>query len=83
MALDEEDRAGGIDARGDERRCHLARVATHLLGVLHRGQRMLVDDAIDALEAVLQPHPIADGTQIIAELNAMGRLDAGKDAAVH
>ena len=31
---------------------------------------MLVDQAIDALVVRLQPHPVADGAEIVAEMDA-------------
>ena len=44
-----------------------------------RGQRMQVDDAVDAVVAVLQRDEVADGAEIVAEMQIAGRLDAGKD----
>ena len=44
-----------------------------------RGQRMQVDDAIDAVVVVLQRDEFADGAEIVAEMQIAGRLDAGKD----
>ena len=41
--------------------------------------RMQVDDAIDAVVALLQLHEAADRAEIIAEMEVAGRLDAGKD----
>src|SRR5690606_14681406 len=38
-----------------------------------------VDDAIDAVGAVLQGDEFADGAEIVAEMQVPGRLDAGKD----
>lgn len=57
VALHEEDRALGIDPAGEQCCCHLARIRAHRFGIVDRGERVLIDDAIDALEAVLQPHP--------------------------
>ena len=31
--------------------------------------------------SLLQPHPVADGAEIVAEVQVAGRLDAGEDAA--
>jgi hypothetical protein len=38
-----------------------------------------VDDAENALEVVLQLNPVPNGSEIIAEMQVAGRLDAGKD----
>jgi hypothetical protein len=40
---------------------------------------MQVNDAIDAVMALLQSDESADGAEIIAEMQIAGRLDAGKD----
>jgi hypothetical protein len=50
----------GIDAGGEHRGRHLARVGASL-GILPDGDGVQVDDAVDALELVLQAHPVADG----------------------
>src|SRR3954469_376941 len=44
---------------------------------------MQIDHAEDALVLLLHPHPVPDGTQIVAEMQGVGRLDAGEDAAFH
>ena len=44
-----------------------------------RGQRMQVDDAIDAVGSVLQGDEFLDGAEIVAEMQIAGRLYAGKD----
>jgi hypothetical protein len=41
---------------------------------------MQVDDAEDTVELVLQPDPIADCAQIIAEMQVAGGLNAGENA---
>ena len=44
-----------------------------------RGQRMQVDDAIDAVVAVLQGDEFLERAEIVAEMEMAGGLDAGKD----
>src|SRR5207237_5256215 len=48
--------------------------------ILRLCQGMQVDDTEDAVEVALQRHPIADGAEIVAEMQIAGRLDAGEDA---
>ena len=78
LALVEDDVLLRIDAAGDERRGHLADVARQLGRVLPDRDRVQVDDAIDAVVAVLQLHEFLDGAEIIAEMQVSGRLHAGK-----
>src|SRR6185437_11140968 len=58
----------------------LARLVAQLRRILPGGNGVHVDDAIEAVELVLQLHPVADGAEIVAEMQVAGRLDAGKDA---
>ena len=43
------------------------------------GDRVHVDDAVDAIMRLLQLHEIRDCAEIIAEMQIAGRLHAGKD----
>ncbi len=78
-ALVEDDVLLRIDAGRQERRRHLARRADQLGRILPDGDRVLVDDAIDAIVARLQLREAADGAEIVAEMQIAGRLDARKD----
>ena len=81
LALVENDGTLGIDARGQERRRHLARLRLQLLGILPRGDGVQIDDAVDALIVGLQADEVADGAEIVSEMEIARRLNAGKDAA--
>ena len=83
MALHEKGRLLRVYAARQQRCRHFARIGDHGVGILDSDERMQVDDAIDALIIILQLYPIADCSQIVAELDAMGGLDARKDTAVH
>ena len=76
--LVEDDVLFGIDARGDEGGGNRADLAAQIVMHQLRGQRMQVDDAIDAVIAILQRDELADRAEIIAEMQIAGRLDAGK-----
>ena len=78
--LIEDDAALGVDAGGDVGGGDLARVASQNLRVLRQGQGVQVDDAEDALELLLLGHPVAQGTQIVAQMQLAGRLHAREDA---
>ena len=68
-----------IDAAGDERRGDLADGARQLGRVLPDRDRVQIDDAIDAVVAVLQLDEALDGAEIIAEVQVAGRLHAGEN----
>ncbi len=69
-----------IDAAGEQRRGHFARLALQRRRVLPLGDRVQIDHAIDAVVLVLQRHPVADRAEVVAERGKAGRLDAGEDA---
>src|SRR5207248_5845837 len=79
LALVEDDMLAGVDAGGKEGGRHLATLAAQLGGLLPLGDGMLVDDAKNAVILALQAYPVADGAQVIAEMQIAGRLYAGKD----
>ena len=78
LALVEDDVFLRIDATGDEGRCHFADIGDKLLGVMRLRDRVHIDDAIDALMALLQLDEFDDGAEIIPEMEIAGRLNAGK-----
>ena len=69
-----------IDAAGQQHRRHLARLLRQLLRVLPLGDRVQIDDAVDAVVTVLQRHPVAQRAEVVAEMGDAGGLDAGEDA---
>ena len=81
-ALVEDDAALGVDARGNKGRSHLAGIGSQLGRVLRNRDRVQIDDTEDAVEVevLLHIHPIADGAQIISQMQVSGRLNAGKNA---
>ena len=75
MALHEEGALVRVEAQGNERRGHLARLATQLLAVVHAGKGVVIDDAVDGLVVLLQRHVIADGAQVVPQVRRPARLD--------
>jgi asparaginyl-tRNA synthetase len=45
------------------------------------GQRVVVDDAVDSVEAVLHGDVVAEGAEMVADVGQAGRLHAAEDAA--
>src|SRR5690606_18061204 len=78
-ALIEDDMLLRIDAGSEEGGGDLARLVGEIVIDHLRGQRMQVDDAVDAVVGVLQGDELADGAEIIAEMEISGGLDARED----
>ena len=76
----EQDVPVGVDAAGEQRRRHLARLRRQLARVLPDGDGVQIDDAEDAFVIALQSHPVAQRPEVIAERGDARGLDAGKDA---
>ena len=80
VALAEEDAALGIEARGEQDRGRVVQALAQLGGVVGDRGRVQVDDAEDALAALLARDVLGDRADVVAEVLAPGRLDAGEDA---
>ena len=82
LTLIEDDMFFRIDPAGNEGGGHLARVLRQLLGAApdrqRLGNRVQVDDAVDALVPVLQRDELGDGAEVIPEMQIACRLYAGK-----
>ncbi len=81
-ALVEDDAAFRIDPGRDEGSRHFPGMGGKGGGILRRRQRMQIDDAVNALETLLQPDPVSERAQVITKMQIPGRLHAGK-AAFH
>jgi hypothetical protein len=80
--LVEDDVLGAVDARGEEGRGDLARLARQHPGVHRHRDGVLVDHAVQALVVVLQAGEVADRAEIVAEMQVAGGLYTGKDATL-
>ena len=76
MALHEQGAALRIQAEGQEGGGHLAGLAPHPVRVVGAGEGVVVDDAVDRLDLVLEPNVIPDGAEVVADVRGAGRLDA-------
>src|SRR5881397_943854 len=79
LALVEHDMRLRVDARGDKGRGHLADGARQLGGILPGRDGVQVDDAIDAVVALLQLDEPLDRAEIVAEVQVTSRLHARKN----
>ena len=57
-----------------------AEIAAQLGPPLAQGDRVQIDDAVDAVVRLLHGDVVADGAEVIAEMQGAGRLRAGEDA---
>ncbi|MCY1236645.1 hypothetical protein D9M72_493110 [compost metagenome] len=76
--LIEDDMFLRIDARSDEGCGDRADLPLQVLVHELSGDRVQVDDAVDAIVVFLQRHELADRTEIIAEMEIARRLNAGE-----
>jgi hypothetical protein len=77
VRLAEEDRLVRVESQGQQVGRHLVRVAPDDLAIVGRGQRVVVDDAVDRVAALLQRDVVAEGAQVVAQVRQPARrLDA-------
>ena len=72
--------AAGVDAGGDIGGRHLACVLAQVGRLLPQGDGVQVDHAEDAIVVLLHPDPVPHGAQVVAEVELVSWLDAGKNA---
>ena len=80
VALNEDDGALRVDAGGEEGVGHLEGVAAQLGALLAHGDGVQIDDAVDAVVRLLHGDAVADGAQVVAEVQHARWLDAAEDA---
>ncbi len=79
VALDEQRAAVRVQPEGQQRRRHLAGLPSESIAVMEAGQGVVVDDAVDRLELLLERDVVADRPEIVPEVDDPGRLDAAED----
>ena len=72
-----------IDAHGHEQRRGFQDLRSQLGRILIHRDGVQIDDAPDALVVALNFHPVLQGSQIVADVQIAGRLNAGEDAFFH
>ena len=80
VALDEDRGDVGIEPDRVHHRRHAERVVADHARRLGDGERVQVDDAVERVADVLVVGPVPQRTQVVAEVDVTGRLDAREHA---
>ena len=80
VALREDGRALGIEPRREQHRGQVERLLAEVVGVVLDRDRVQVDDAEEALAALLRGGVLAEAADQVAEVLVARRLDAREDA---
>jgi len=81
IRLPEQHRALGVEPQRQQAQRHLVGAAADELGIVGRGQRVIVHDAVDGLVAILHGDVVSERAQVVADMWQAGGLDAGEDAS--
>src|SRR5215470_7468752 len=73
----------GIDADRQQHTGQLLNLVSQLQRILVDGDGVQVDNAVDAIVVVLDFGPVFQSAQIISDVRAAGRLDAGENSFLH
>ncbi len=79
MALDKQRGLVGIDAGGEQNRRQIANPGAQAVRVLGDRDGVEVDDGNVAGARLLESHPLLNGAQVVAQVEAAGGLDARED----
>ena len=80
VALDEDGGDLGVEADGEQHRGHAHGGVAQRAGGVGDGERVEVDDAVEHVGLVLAAHPVPQRTQVVAQMDVAGGLDAGQHA---
>ena len=80
VALHEDGGHIGVEADGEQHRGQFHRGRAERVGAFGDGERVQIDDAVEGVVLVLSRHPVAQRTQVVAEVHFAGGLDAGEHA---
>ncbi len=80
IGLAEEDGAVGVESEGQVIQGDVQRVLPQCFRVVDGRQGVIVGDEIEALRLVLQGDVLANGAEVVAEVQLARRLDAAEDA---
>jgi hypothetical protein len=79
VALAEENAASGVQASGEQDGGGVVKALAQLGWLVGDGGRVQVDDAEDAIAALLAGDVLGDGPDVVAQVLAPGWLYAGED----
>ena len=80
VALDEQRAALGVEAGGQEVERGLVGPGPQLVRVDVEGQGVQVDDAVEGVVDVLVGHPVADGPEVVPQVEVAAGLQAGENS---
>ena len=80
VGLREQRAALRIDAGGHQRHGEVEHAPQQILALVLPGDRVQVDDAVEALVLVDHPRPAAEDAEIVAEMGLARGLDAAEDS---
>lgn len=80
MRLDEENRAIGIDAGREETHRHFPRPPRQRRGLVFPGDGVKIHHREKALVGLLEPDPVLDRSEPVADMQFAGGLDSREDA---
>ncbi len=83
LRLDDDVGALGVDTSGEEERRNFKDLGAEFLRLLIDRDRVQIDDTENALVFVLNPDEIAEGSEVIADMQIAGGLDAREDTCSH
>lgn len=80
MALSEDGRHVRVEADSEQHRGGAQGCSTDLAGCVGDGERMQVDHSVERIGTVLTVDPVTQGSEIVAEVQFAGGLDARQHA---
>ena len=72
-----------VNTGGEEQSGDFPYLGPQFFGLLVDRDGVQIDDAEDAFVVVLNLYPVPEGTEIIADMEVAGRLNARQDARSH
>ena len=73
----------GVDADREQHPGEFFDLSAQLRRFLIQGDGVQIDDAVDTIVVVLNPGPVLQRPQVIADMRAARGLDAGEDSCFH
>ena len=80
VALDEQGAPLGVEPGGQQVEGGVVGAGPQVGRVDVEGQGVQVDHAVEGVVGVLVGHPVAEGPQVVAEVEVAAGLDSGEDA---
>jgi hypothetical protein len=78
LTLHVDERPGRVEPNGQEDLGGFEALSVQVRRCDRHGDGVQVDDAIDGLVLVLEPYPVSERPEIVADVHVARRLDAGE-----